>query len=51
MVQLTLPKGSNVSIGNTYGNGGKIKLFSTFTDGIESGENPRLDKFLLKNLN
>ena len=36
MVQLTLPKGSNVSKGKTFGSDGKNKIVPTFTDGIEN---------------
>ena len=48
MVQLTLPKGSQVSEGNTFGKKAKNTItFNVYRWNRESKENPRLDRFYI----
>ncbi len=48
MVQLTLPKNSEVTNGKVFGKDGKNKIvFNVYRWNRESNENPRLDKFFV----
>ena len=48
MVQLTLPKHSQISKGKTFGEDGDNKIaFNVYRWNRESKENPRIDKFFI----